>query len=282
MARKTSMRNVVLITGCSSGIGRAAALYFHARGWKVIATMRSPHKEKVLTQLEQCICPRLDVTDTKTIRNAIAAGIQKFKKIDVVVNNAGYGTTGVFEHISKQKIQKQFDTNVFGLMEVIRQILPHFHKRKSGTIINITSIAGRMAFPIHSIYNASKWAVEGFSEALYHELRPFNIHVKLVEPGIIKTDFYSRSMDRGYNKNDKKYTSILDEYHHGQHKMMPHSAMPEAVAKVIFRAAVRRGRKFRYPAAGGARMLLLMRKLLPDVLIMKMIETSMMRRSAKH
>jgi NAD(P)-dependent dehydrogenase (short-subunit alcohol dehydrogenase family) len=186
----------VLITGASSGIGLETALYFHARGWNVIATMRNPEKRRTL--LHEKGLPdlvHLDVMDGDSIRVAIGHALDKYQKIDVLVNNAGYAIYGPFESTTLEQIQRQFNTNVFGLMEVTRQLLPHFRQQRSGVLINVTSMGGRIGFPLYTIYNSTKWALEGFSEALQYELKPLNIKVKVIEPGVIKTDFYNRSMD---------------------------------------------------------------------------------------
>ncbi len=133
------MKKTVLITGCSSGIGKAAAKLFAGNGWNVIATMRKPAMETELARLKDVLVTRLDVQDGESIKQAIEAGIACFGGIDVLINNAGYGQYGLFEAIPREKIQEQFDVNVFGVMDVTRSVLPHFRERKSGLIINISS-----------------------------------------------------------------------------------------------------------------------------------------------
>ena len=187
------MNRVVLITGASSGIGKETAKLFQTKDWKVAATMRDPESADDLRNIVDLECIRLDVTDTGSVRSAIAETLEKFGRIDVVVNNAGYAAVGPFEAATPEQIERQFQTNVFGLMNVCREILPYFREQKRGYIVNIASIGGRTAFPLYSLYNSTKWAVEGFSESLQYELEQFNIRVKLIEPGPIKTDFYSRS-----------------------------------------------------------------------------------------
>ena len=147
----------VLITGASSGIGLETALYFHARGWNVIATMRNPEKRRTL--LHEKGLPdlvHLDVMDGDSIRVAIGHALDKYQKIDVLVNNAGYAIYGPFESTTLEQIQRQFNTNVFGLMEVTRQLLPHFRQQRSGVLINVTSMGGRIGFPLYTIYNSTK------------------------------------------------------------------------------------------------------------------------------
>ena len=164
------MSNTILITGASSGIGKATAKKFQNEGWNVIATMRSPEKEEELNQLDNILVTQLDVQDTATIKSAIDAGLERFGKIDVVLNNAGYGLMGTFESADDASIRRQFDVNVFGLFDVTKAALPHFRENKSGLFINISSIGGKMTFPLMPLYHSTKFAVEGFSESLHYEL----------------------------------------------------------------------------------------------------------------
>lgn len=184
-------KKTVLLTGASSGFGKSAAKLFAANGWNVIATMRSPEKEPELTSLKNVLVTRLDVQDLDSIHQAASAGIDRFGRIDVLVNNAGYGAIGIFETASRDQIRRQYDVNVFGLMDVTRAVLPHFRENKSGVIINISSFGGRVAIPTGTLYNSAKFAVEGFSEALAYELSAINVLVKIVEPGSVQTNFGS-------------------------------------------------------------------------------------------
>ncbi|MCY7352787.1 MAG: SDR family oxidoreductase [Cytophagaceae bacterium] len=253
----------ILITGASSGIGKTAAQYFAQNGWNVAATMRRPEQEQDLGKLPNVKLFRLDVLDSATIRQAIHDTIAAFGGLDVVVNNAGYGAVGIFEAASAEQIQRQFDTNVFGVMNVVREILPYFREKRDGTIINVTSMGGLVTFPIYSIYHATKWAVEGFAEALQFELRPFNIRVKNIEPGAIKTDFYSRSQDlfrkEGLTAYDK-YQRVTFENSQKEGQKAPG---PEVVAKKIFQAANDRSFRLRYPVGSQSPVLLTLRRLLP-------------------
>ncbi|MEO7539507.1 MAG: SDR family oxidoreductase, partial [Pyrinomonadaceae bacterium] len=171
------MEKVVLITGASSGIGLHTAKLFQAKNWKVAATMREPEKAGELNKIVDIECCRLDVTDTASIKSAIEATLDRFGRIDAVVNNAGYGLLGAFEAASAEQIERQFETNVLGVMNVCREILPYFREQKRGHIVNVASIGGRMTFPASSLYNATKWAIEGFSEALQFEVEQFNIRI---------------------------------------------------------------------------------------------------------
>ena len=188
-------KKTVLITGSNSGIGKAAVTLFSEKGWNVAATMRSLETGKDLSALPGVRLYALDVTDHASITRTFDAVTKHFGRIDVVVNNAGYGLSGVFEEISQESIERQFATNVFGLMRVTREAISHMRERGAGTIVQISSMGGRITFPLYSPYHATKWAVEGFSESLHYELTALNIKLKLVEPGLIKTDFAGRSAE---------------------------------------------------------------------------------------
>jgi NAD(P)-dependent dehydrogenase (short-subunit alcohol dehydrogenase family) len=164
------MKKTVLITGTSSGFGKVTAKLFARNGWHVVATMRNPGEQTDLVDTNDVMVTRLDLRDRESIGQAIEAGITRFGTIDVLINNAGFGLFGVFEATSREKIQEQFDVNVFGVMDVTRAILPHFRKNKGGLIINVSSGAGIFALPMISLYCASKFALEGFSESLSYEL----------------------------------------------------------------------------------------------------------------
>lgn len=257
------MKKTILITGTSSGIGKATVKHFSEQGWNVAATMRSPQKETELNQLPNVRLYALDVTDAQSIKNALDATIADFGGIDVIVNNAGYGAVGIFEKATPEQIQKQFDTNVFGVMNVVRAILPYFRQKRAGTIINVTSMGGRITFPIYSVYHGTKWAVEGWAEALQFELRPFNILVKNVEPGAIKTDFYERSMDLFQKEGLTAYDTYEQVVYQNSQKAGEDAPGPEVVAKTIFKAANDTSSKLRYTASSQSSMLLFLRWLLP-------------------
>jgi len=204
------MAKTVFITGASSGFGREASNLFQQHGWNVIATMRSPEKEIKLDKLEHVLVTKLDVQDSKSIENAIKAGVERFANIDILINSAGYGLMRVFESATSEQIKNLFEVNVFGLMEVTRQVLPYLRTNGSGTIINISSIGGVVAMPFGSLYISSKFAVEGLSESIAHELSSLNILVKIIEPGSIDTNFRN---DLEMIKNDKEvYDPIMAAY----------------------------------------------------------------------
>ncbi|MEI7582168.1 SDR family oxidoreductase [Runella sp.] len=257
------MKKTVLITGTSSGIGKAAVIYFSEKGWNVAATMRNPQKETELNKLPNVRLYTLDVTDEASIKTAIDSAIADFGDIDVIVNNAGYGAVGIFEKATPEQIQKQFDTNVFGVMNVTRQILPYFRKKRSGTIINVTSMGGLITFPIYSVYHGTKWAIEGWSEALSYELKPLGIKVKTIEPGAIKTDFYDRSQDLFQNAAITDYDNYEQVTLSNSQKAGETAPGPEVVAKEIFNAATETNFSIHHPVGGQAPLLLLLRRILP-------------------
>lgn len=257
------MLKTVLITGASTGIGRETAKYFQQNGWNVAATMRSPQNEKELIKLQNVICPKLDVTDEKSITLAIENTIREFSTIDVIVNNAGYSLTGVFEAATIEQLHYQYDVNVFGIMNVIRAILPHFRKRKSGTIVNVSSVGGKMTMPLYSMYNSTKWAVSGFSEALQYELRPFNIKVKIVEPGGVITDFYDRSMKHTKKDGLADYDKYVQKVYAVNNRFASRGNKPIKTAKVIYKTANDNNWKQYYPSGVDAKVFLTLRKYFP-------------------
>ncbi|CAM4416776.1 NADP-dependent 3-hydroxy acid dehydrogenase YdfG [Pedobacter westerhofensis] len=184
----------IFVTGASSGIGKAAVKLFHSHGWKVIATMRSPEKETELSQLKNVTILPLDVTDVKQIKSTVEEAIL-LDKIDIVLNNAGYALFGAMEAFRDEQITRQINTNLLGTMRVTQAFIPYFREKKNGLFINITSIAGLVAYPFSHVYHATKWALEGWSESLSIELAPFNIGVKTISPSGTQSDFLTRSSD---------------------------------------------------------------------------------------
>lgn len=244
------MNKTVLITGASSGIGRASANLFHDKGWNVVATMRDPSKEAELTKLDHALVTRLDVSELASIESAIAAGIERFGQIDALINNAGYGVFGVFEAARRDQVRQQFDVNVFGVMDTIRAILPHFRARRSGMIVNVGSGAGIFTLPTISLYSASKFALHGFTEALAYELPPLGIGVKLVSPigGVSATSFLERSGEEFTREGvPDDYSEFLERSGRAFAKMIDDRKMTsDHVAEVIHEAVTDGTDKLRY------------------------------------
>lgn len=240
------MKKTVLITGTSSGIGRASVLKFQKEGWNVIATMRSPEKETEFKTLENVLIVSLDVLKPETIENAVLAGVEKFGQIDAVVNNAGYAVFGVFELASEEQVNKIFETNVYGPMRVLRAVLPRFRAQRSGVIINISSQGGRVTFPTCGIYHATKFALEGLTEAMAYELIPFGIRTKIIEPGSTATKFVGAAeITAGGIAEYEEFIKIGLGNWAKYDKM---TSQPEEIAAVIFTAATDENETLRYKA----------------------------------
>ncbi len=266
----------VFITGASSGIGKASALYFQKKGWNVVATMRNPVVEKELKTLENVKVLKLDVTDKNSIQNAIDNAIAAFGAVDVLINNAGFGVTGPFEATTETQLRSQFEVNLFGLMNVTKAVLPYFREQQKGTIINISSLGGRVSIPLYSLYFSSKWAVEGFTETLRYELSPFNILVKLIEPGATRTDFAGRSLSIADPALVPDYEQYVNRVKGKIGKAANrNNSDVNIVARTIFRAATDGRKKLRYPCAGGAKTVLFLRKLLGYRLYSFLVKTIM-------
>ena len=269
------MEKVVFITGASSGIGRETAKLFQAKNWKVAATMRSPEKEEDLQKIVDLQCLRLDVTDINSIKAAINETLERFGRIDAVVNNAGFAVVGPFEAATQEQIRKQFGTNVFGVMNVCREILPYFREQKRGFIVNIASVGGRVTFPLYSLYNSTKWAVEGFSESLQYEIDQFNIRVKIVEPGPIKTDFYGRSQEVMSKEGLNAYDYFAARAIPNMQKAGENAPDGAVVAQTIYDAVTDGSKKLRYPV--NTKGMLTARRFLPDSVFMKIMKQVIMK-----
>jgi len=258
------MSKTILITGASSGIGKATAKLFYEKGWNVVATMRTPEKETELTTLDNVSVTRLDVLNSDSITQAIQQGIEQFGKIDVLLNNAGYGAYGVLEATPSDNIRRQFDVNVLGLLDVTKAILPHFRKNKAGILINISSVGGKMTFPLGSLYHGTKFAVEGISEALSFEMEAIGCKVKIVEPGVIKTDFGSRSLDFNNDESLIEYQKLVGKLFNSFESLADNASEASVVANVIYEAATDGTDRLRYTAGEDAKMLVANRKASDD------------------
>lgn len=258
------MNKTIIITGASSGIGRETVKYFSKKGWNVAATMRNPSAETELIKLPNVTLYKLDVTSNESINNAIEQIWTKYKHIDVVVNNAGYGLIGTFEGATDEQIYNQFNTNVFGLMRVTRATLPHLRLQGFGRIINISSIAGVISLPLYSLYNASKFAIEGFSESLHYELKQFNIKVKLIEPGPIDTNFNSKSKIEICTDSLPEYQEYEDGINNFYNKNFENADHPIVVSKKIYKAATTNRNKIRFPAGFQAQLFTTLAKIIPS------------------
>jgi len=263
----------ILITGASSGIGKETAKLFQSKGWNVIVTMRNPENESELKQLENVLVVKLDVLDLDSIQNAFAEGVQKFGSIDVLLNNAGYGAYGPLEAFSRDQVLRQFNTNVIGLLDVTKTVLPHFRQNKKGIIINISSIGGKMTFPLGSLYHGTKFAVEGISESLSYEVAQFGGQVKIVEPGMIATDFSGRSLVFSNDENLTEYQNLVNSLMAAMPTMTENASPASVVAEVIFKAATDGTDQLRYTAGEDSKMLMANRQQYDDATFMSGIKS---------
>ena len=269
------MEKVVLITGASSGIGLHTAKLFQIKNWKVAATMRAPEVANELDNIVDVEKIRLDVTEPDSVNDAIKTTLEKFGRIDAVVNNAGFAVVGPFEAATREQIERQIETNVYGVMNVCRAILPYFREHKRGMIVNVASMGGRLTFPLYSIYHASKWAVEGFSESLQYEVKEFNIKIKIIEPGPIKTDFYERSMSHSKKEGLSAYDNFVARAMPNLQRTGETAPDGSIVAQVIYDAVTDDSWRMRYPV--NARNVLLLRRILPDAIFLPLIRRLVLR-----
>jgi NAD(P)-dependent dehydrogenase (short-subunit alcohol dehydrogenase family) len=245
------MKKTIFITGASSGLGKATAKLFAKKGWNVIATMRLPEREMELNLLDNVTLLPLDVTNTEQIKataeKAIALG-----DIDVVFNNAGYGLAGPLEGLTDDQLVRQMNTNLLGTIRTTQAFVPHFRKKGSGLFINTTSIGGLIALPLNSVYHATKWGLEGWSESMAFELNPFGVNIKTVSPGGISTDFSGRSLDTGQHE---AYGAIINKVmtEFNKPERRANYSTPEQIAEVVYEAATDGKDQLRYVAGEDAK-----------------------------
>lgn len=250
------MTQTVLITGASSGYGKAMAELFLARGWNVVATMRRPQPEIFGAQNARLKVLPLDVTDTGSIDAAITGAIAAFGRIDVLINNAGIGLLSAFEATPESTLREIFETNTFGVMNVCRAIIPHMRDQRSGTIINVTSSAAIAPMPMVAVYVASKCAIDGFSESLSYEMDLVGIRVRLVEPGLApSTNFGVNAVDRMNGLTPAPYDAFARAYMARMQNYPTPYATEAEVAEATFSAATDDGDQLRYPAGPDSKLL---------------------------
>lgn len=270
-------QKVAIVTGSSSGIGYETALTLARNGFRTYATMRNLEKGKDISDVAKreklpLHVIKLDVTDEKSVNDAIKAIKSDAGRIDVLVNNAGYGLAGSLEDLSMSEIKAQYETNVFGLIRTTQAVLPTMREQKNGIIVNISSIGGKMAMPLSSPYIGTKFAVEGLSESIAYDLEPFGIKVVLIEPGAIKTNFdtgmiiaqKSQSPNSPYYNNMQKLQNALGS-------LLKNGSHPTKVAKVVLDAITSPDPNLRYTAGDDAAFLAQQRKELPDPEFKKLV-----------
>jgi NADP-dependent 3-hydroxy acid dehydrogenase YdfG len=253
----------VFITGTSSGIGKETAKLFQSKGWNVIAAMRNPQLENELANLENLRVLQCDVTDLNSIKMAVNQGAKAFGSIDVLVNNAGIYTTNPLEMNSENEITDIVNTNIIGTIHMIQAILQHFRSQKAGTIINVSSVAGRTTFPFQSLYHTTKWAIEGMSEGIQYELKKLNIKVKLVEPGMVKTNLYDEIRNPAFANYPVDYKNSFKNWHNYLIGNFNKGYGADVTAKTIYDAATDQKCKLRYASGLDTRMAFFIRSILP-------------------
>jgi len=245
------MQKTIFITGTSSGLGKATAKLFQAKGWSVIATMRNPEKETELGELENVTLLPLDVTNVEQIKTTVAKAIA-LNSIDVVFNNAGYGLMGAMEALTEEQILNQINTNLLGVLRVTQAFIPYFREKKNGVFISTTSMGGLLTFPLHSVYHATKFAIEGWSEGMSYELGLHNIKIKTVAPGgMATTEFTGRSLDKTLHSEYK----VLEDKLFAAVEGMKSATPAEDIAAIVYEAATDGKDQVRYVAGEDAKAL---------------------------
>lgn len=271
------MHQVALITGCSSGLGYETALMLARNGFHTFATMRNTKKSDSLEEIIKkerldLNIRELDVNDDTSIENTINCIKSEANRIDVLINNAGYGLVGFFEDLTLDEIRNQFETNFFGVLNITKKIIPIMRLQKSGTIINVSSGAGQVGFPGISAYVSTKFAIEGFSESLMYELFPYGIKVVIIEPGVIKTNFFRNCIVSEHSmKKSSPYSRSLDKFQRNVELMQEHATSPMDVAKVIIQVLGNNEPKQRYIVGNDVAMILEAKKNLSDIEFKKMM-----------
>ena len=233
------MEKVAIVTGSSSGIGFETALALARDGYYTYATMRDTKKGNKILEIAKKenlkieVLP-LDVDKEDSIKSSINKIVADKKRIDVLVNNAGYGLFGSLEDISIADLKSQFETNFFGVVKTIQEVLPTMRKQRSGIIVNVSSVAGKIGFPVSPAYISSKFAIEGLSESIRYELEPFGIKTIIIEPGVIKTNFFT-SLKKS-QKADSPYKDITEKVLKGLTMMAEMGTHPQEVARTIVKA----------------------------------------------
>jgi len=270
---------VALVTGSSSGIGFETSLMLARAGFNTYASMRNLEKSKNITEIAKkeklpLQVVQLDVNNDGSVKDAIVKILKADQRIDVLINNAGYGLFGSVEDTSIEEIKAQFETNFFGVVRVTQQVLPLMRRQNSGTIVNVSSVGGRIGLPALSAYHSTKFALEGLSESIAFELEPFGIRVVIIEPGVIRTNILNSSSSAKKALDTKSpYFSLSQKLNDNFKSMMESelSSPPEEVAKVILQAVTSENPQLRYSVGDDAANLIHARKNMPDKEFRKMI-----------
>lgn len=264
------MDKIALVTGSSSGIGFETSLALAREGYHTYASMRDTKKGTKIQEIARkenipiTVIP-LDVDKPESIKSAINQIMAENKRIDVLVNNAGYGVFGCLEDLTIDELKAQFDTNFFSIVRLIQEVVPIMRNRKTGAIVNISSVAGKIGFPGSPAYISSKFALEGLSECLRYELSPFGINTIIIEPGVIKTNFFDSMKMPKNAKPDSPYKDITNKVVAGVKMMAEMGTPPKEVADVIIKALKENNPLPRYPVGNDALMFLEAKKMKTDI-----------------
>jgi len=264
------MENVALVTGCSSGIGLETAISLAREGHFTYATMRNMKKSEDLDKIVNdeglpIKILELDVDDEESVDNTIAKIMEEKGRIDTLVNNAGWGMWGTVEDVSIEEFKQQFETNFFSIIRMIQKVAPIMRKQKSGNIVNVSSVAGRIGFPVSPAYISSKFALEGLSECLRFELGPFGINVIIIEPGVIKTNFFDSMKMAKKSNSDSVYNEITSKVVSGVKMMAEMGTEPKEVANTIIKSINAENPLPRYIVGNDAMMFLEAKKMKTDI-----------------
>ena len=275
------MTKVALVTGSSSGIGYETALLLARNGFDTFATMRNMNKSKEITEVSKrenlpLRVMQLDVNDDRSVADAIKNILNEKKSIEVVVNNAGYGLMGSVEDSSLDEIKAQFETNFFGAIRVIKEVIPIMRKQRSGTIVNVSSVAGRIGFPMGSAYVSSKFALEGLSESMSYELKQFGIKIVLIEPGVINTNFALVTPKKALEANSS-YSQLMNKLEENLFSTIANGTPPKDVANVILHSITKESPEHRYLVGNDAVELINARKNSTDEEFEKMIVANLLK-----
>ena len=264
------MNKIALVTGSSSGIGFETSLALARNGFHTFATMRDLSKDEEIKQVIKkedlsIEILELDVDSEESVNQAIKIIFEKKGRIDVLVNNAGYGMWGTVEDVSIDEFKEQFETNFFSIIRLIQKVAPIMRKQGSGNIVNISSVAGRIGFPVSPAYISSKFALEGLSESLRFELMPFGINVIIIEPGVIKTNFFDSMKMSEKSQQNSTYKEITDKVISGVKMMAEMGTHPKEVANVVIKTLGEEKPLPRYVIGNDAMMFLEAKKMKTDI-----------------
>lgn len=262
--------NVALVTGSSSGIGFETSVLLSKSGFYTYASMRNLKKSRVITEIanrEQLPLHvvQLDVTDDASVREAISKIITETGRIDVLVNNAGYDLFSPIEDVTLNQVKEQFETNFFGVVRLTKELLPIMRKQKKGTIVNVSSVGGRVGTPLNSAYTSSKFALEGLSESMRYELNEFGINVIIIEPGVIRTNFIENIKTADLRSGvESPYADLIGRTMNGFGALMENSSAPKIVAETILNAITSKEPEIRYLVGDDAQSIMKVRKSTSD------------------